>query len=278
MSARSGRRRRPARTVTAVALWASAVLLSGCGSAGTGQQTSAKGGVPLVEAGRLTVCTHLPDPPFQVEKDGEVVGFDVDLIDLVADELGVEQSVVDVPFETIRSAAALNAGQCDLAAAGFTITEERRKNMSFSRPYYDADQAVLTDKGAGVSSLADLRGRAVGSMTATTGEDYLRGKGLDPQSFVSTDAQLNALRTGQVDAVVQDLPVVQEWLRDSANSEFGIALRIETGEQFGFALRKDGTEKLLKVVDATLQRARSDGTYDRLYEKWFGRAPEGATS
>ena len=87
----------------------------------------------LVKSGVLTTCTHLPYAPFQSkDASGKVVGFDVALIDLVAEKLGVTQEIVDTPFEGIKSGADLNAGKCDVAAAGMTITEERKKVLDFS--------------------------------------------------------------------------------------------------------------------------------------------------
>lgn len=266
------------RGVIAAAATAAVLLLAGCGSGDASGTTTVKGGVTLVKPGQLTVCTHLPDPPFQSERDGEVVGFDVDLIDLVAADLGVKQVIVDGPFETIKTGAALNARQCDIAAVGMTITEERKKNLDFSAPYFDADQAVLARAGTEISTADDLKGHKLGSMSSTTGEDYLRGKGLDPQSFVSVDAQLNALRTGQVDAIVQDSPVVTEWLKDPSNAKFRIALSVRTGEQYGFAVRKGGDGALLKAVNTALADAKADGTYKKLYATWFGAAPGGSAS
>ncbi|HEX2299346.1 MAG TPA: transporter substrate-binding domain-containing protein, partial [Pseudonocardiaceae bacterium] len=96
--------------------------------------------IALVQPGKLTTCTHLPYSPFQFKKGNEIVGFDVDLVDAVAKELDVEQRIIDTPFEGIQSGQALNAGKCDVAAAGMTITETREKNLDFSDPYFEATQ------------------------------------------------------------------------------------------------------------------------------------------
>ncbi|MFJ6567300.1 ABC transporter substrate-binding protein [Streptomyces sp. NPDC091292] len=270
---------RRARISTAAAVAAGAVLLAGC-SSGDGDKASTANGVPVVKAGQLTTCTHLPYPPFQSEVNGKVDGFDVALVDLVAKDLGVKQEIVDTPFENFKTGAFLNSGQCDLAAAGMTITDERKKNVDFSEPYFDATQAVLADKKAGVASLADLKskGKKLGSQAQTTGEEYARGKGFDPISFESSDAVLNGLRTGQVDAVVIDYPVVQGWLKDKANSgAFEIVDNLDTGEQYGFTVKK-GNTKLLAAVDKALADAKADGTYKKLYEQWIGPYTPGGTS
>ncbi|MFD5628051.1 MULTISPECIES: basic amino acid ABC transporter substrate-binding protein [unclassified Streptomyces] len=267
---------RRSRILAATTATAGLLLVAGC-SSDDGGSTTVKG-VKLVKGGQLTTCTHLPYPPFQSEIDGKVQGFDVSLIDLVAKDLGVKQEFIDTPFENFKTGAFLNSGECDLAAAGMTITEERKKNVDFSDPYFEATQAVLVDKKSGITSFADLKGKKVGTQAQTTGEDYAKGQGIDPVSFESSDAVLNGLRTGQVQAVVIDYPVVQGWLKDKANADaFEVADNINTGEEYGFTVKKGNTE-LLAAVNKAITAAKADGTYKTLYEKWIGPYDESAAS
>jgi polar amino acid transport system substrate-binding protein len=190
----------------------------------------------------------------------------------------VKQTIVDQPFENFKTGGSLNAGSCDLAAAGMTITEERKKNVDFSDPYFEATQAVLVDKKSGISSFADLKGKKVGAQAQTTGEDYAKSKGLDPVSFESSDAVINGLRTGQVEAVVIDYPVVQGWLKDKANAAaFEVAEQINTGEQYGFTVKK-GNTKLREAINKAIADAKADGTYKKLYEQWIGPYDESAAT
>ncbi|MFB7462432.1 ABC transporter substrate-binding protein [Streptomyces sp. NPDC056224] len=251
---------------------------AGC-SSGDGGPGEAAGGVRVVEKGKLTTCTHLPYPPFQFERDGRVVGFDVALIDLVAQNLKVEQKILDTPFETFKTGAFLNSDQCDLAAAGMTITDERKKNVDFSVPYFDATQALLATRKSGVTSLAEVKAKTgkLGAQAGTTGETYAKAQGFDPVAFESSDAVLNGLRTGQVDAVVIDYPVVQGWLGDAANAaEFVLGQNIETGEKYGFPVKK-GNAALLSEIDKVIATAKADGTYQKLYERWIGPLPQAAS-
>ncbi|GGQ96494.1 transporter substrate-binding domain-containing protein [Streptomyces asoensis] len=270
------------RVLAATTVAAGLMLVAACTSTDDGASGSktAAGGVELVKAGQLTTCTHLPYPPFQSEIDGKVQGFDVSLIDLVAEDLGVKQVITDTPFENFKTGAFLNSGQCDLAAAGMTITDERKKNVDFSDPYFDATQAVLVDKGAGVTSLADVKAKGVklGAQAQTTGEDYAKKQGFDPVSFESSDAVLNGLRTGQVKAVIIDYPVVQGWLKTKANADaFKVVDNLNTGEQYGFTVKK-GNTKLVAAINKALADARADGTYKKLYEKWIGPYDAAAAS
>ncbi|MFE9447476.1 ABC transporter substrate-binding protein [Streptomyces sp. NPDC006739] len=278
----SGRRTRIRAAITATAgLALVAVGASACTSTGnSGGSKTAVGGVEVVKAGQLTTCTHLPYPPFQSEIGGKVQGFDVSLVDLVAKDLGVKQAVVDTPFENFKTGAFLNSGQCDLAAAGMTITAERAKHVDFSAPYFNATQAVLVDKKSGLTSLADVKakGRKLGAQAQTTGEDYAKKRGFDAVSFESSDALLNGLRTGQVQAVIIDYPVVQGWLKDTTNAgAFKVVDNLNTGEQYGFTVKK-GNTKLLAAINKALADAKADGTYKKLYEKWIGPYDASAAS
>ncbi|AKN72039.1 ABC transporter substrate-binding protein [Streptomyces sp. PBH53] len=266
-----GRRTRLLAATTATA--ALVLVAAGCSSDDNGGsgKTTVKG-VHLAKAGQLTTCTHLPYPPFQSEVDGKVQGFDVSLIDLVAADLGVKQQIRDTPFENFKTGAFLNSGECDLAAAGMTITDERKKNVDFSDPYFEATQAVLVDKDSGIGSLADVKakGKKLGAQAQTTGEDYAKSKGYDPVSFESSDAVLNGLRTGQVQAVVIDYPVVQGWLKDKATAaKFKVVDNLKTGEQYGFTVKK-GNKALLDAINKALKTAKADGTYKKIYEQWIG--------
>ncbi len=271
-----GHRARRFRTLAAAGSSAAGLFLAvGCSSGDEGPGEAA-GGVPVVEKGKLTTCTHLPYPPFQSEQGGEVVGFDVALVDLVAENLEVEQKILDTPFENFKTGAFLNSGECDLAAAGMTITDERKKNVDFSVPYFDATQALLATRKSGVTSLDEVKSgkKKLGAQAETTGESYATSKGFDPVAFESSDAVLNGLRTGQVDAVVIDYPVVQGWLKDKANADaFVLGQNIETGEKYGFSVKK-GNTRLKAAIDKAITDARADGTYKKLYEKWIGPMPK----
>jgi polar amino acid transport system substrate-binding protein len=250
---------------------------SGSGGAGGGAATGgAASGVTLISAGKLTTCTHLPYAPFQSNDDtGKTVGFDVDMIDLVAKKLGVEQTIVDTPFEGIKSGQDLSTGKCDIAAAGMTITDERKKAILFSLPYFDATQALLVKKDSTVATLADLKGKKLGAQAATTGLDYAKSKqaenGYEIVEFQDLATETQALTTGQVDAAINDLPVWTEAIKENKGAT-KVATQFDTGEQYGFGM-KLGNDALKKVVDDVITASKTDGTYATLYTKWIGQAP-----
>ncbi|MFC4532906.1 ABC transporter substrate-binding protein [Sphaerisporangium dianthi] len=261
-----------------------ACLLSACGGGSdTGATASnapagsapAAAEIKLINPGKLTTCTNLPYEPFQFKEGNKVVGFDVDIVDLAAKKLGVTQDIVDIDFAVIKSGAAMAAGKCDVAAAGMTITDERKKNILFSDPYFDATQALLAKKGTGAKSLDDVKakGLKLGAQASTTGLDYVKGKGFDPTEFADSPKELLGLQSGQADVIVQDLPVVLTWLKKPEIADkFELIASLDTGEQYGVGMKK-GNDALAKVINEEIAKAKSDGTYEQIFVKWFGKKP-----
>jgi len=265
----------PVRSRSLATAAAAATLLAvvaGCGNSSTPPAAEAPAGPQLVTEGQITTCTSLPYEPFQFQQGNEIVGFDVDMIDLVATRLGVTQEIVDTPFEGIESGEAMNSGQCDVAAAGMTITAERQERFDFSDPYFDATQALLVNASSGITDAAQLAGRKVGVQTGTTGLDWAEDNLTSSELVVFDDLGLltTAALTGQVEAAINDnIP-----LRDFAeqNPTMTVTTEFDTGEEYGFGVRKGNTE-LLQVINEVIATAKSDGTYDRLYEQWIGAEP-----
>lgn len=253
-------------TRLAVPVAAAALLLAGCSS--TANDPGDGEGVNLIDEGVLTVCTNPPYEPFEYEEGGEIVGLDMDLVAEVAADLDVDLEIKVTPFEGIQSGADLNSNNCDLVASGITITEEREENMDFSDPYFDADQGLLVPAGSGLASVEDLEGLNVGVQQATTGLDWATEQGLTTVEFEDLGLQVQALRGGTVDAVINDIAVLGPF----AGDDLEVSTTFPTGEQYGFGV-KTGNTALLEAVNGTLDRVRSDGTYDEIYEKYIGQAP-----
>ncbi|MEO7130298.1 MAG: ABC transporter substrate-binding protein [Dermatophilaceae bacterium] len=265
------------RAVVAVAALSS-LALAGCGSSDTPSAPATNAsGVTLITPGKLTVCTHLPYAPFQSNDDsGKTVGFDVDIIDLVAKKLGVEQTIIDTPFEGIKSGQDMSTGKCDIAAAGMSITDDRKKVILFSDPYFDATQALLVQSSSSVKGLADLKGKKLGAQSSTTGLNYANenkaANGYEVVEFQDSASEIQALLTGQVDGAINDLPVWSLVVKENADKA-AIAAQFDTNEQYGMGM-KLGNDALKKVVDETLATAKSDGAYDAIYKKWIGDVPK----
>jgi len=265
--------RTPTRRIgTLVALSAvTALALSACGGGDDAPATS-ESGVALVESGKLIACTHLPYEPFEFNDGGTISGFDVDIVAEVAKDLGVELEVVDTPFEGIQTGEDLSTDKCDVAAAGMTITDVREEALDFSDAYFEATQALMVKADSDIATLADLEGKKLGVQAATTGEIYAEDEapGAELVQFEDLALLQTAVQTGQVDAAINDNGVLLDFV--SKNDDVQVVTEFDTGEQYGIGV-KTGNADLLEAVNATLERLTTDGTYDTIYEDWFGAAP-----
>lgn len=247
-------------------LAASALTLAGCGG---DDSDSGSGGIETISEGTLTVCSDIPYAPFEYPEGDDYTGFDIDLITAIAKELKLDVEVVDVGFDGLQSGASLASGQCDLGASAMTITDDREENLDFSDPYYDSKQSLLVPDDSDIASIDDLSGTEVGVQQGTTGKTYAEENVPDDAEVVSfpSDAELyQAIKSGSVDAVLQDLPVN---LAHTEDGEFQIVEDYDTGEQYGFAVKEDGAEALLEGVNEQLAKLRKDGTYDKIYGEYF---------
>lgn len=242
------------------------LALAACGG---GEAVTTESGAKIVEEGKLTVCTHLPYEPFEFTDSGEVVGFDIDIVDIAAKAEGLEVEVVDTPWETIVSGESLKNDDCDVALGAMTITEERAAVMDFSDAYFQATQALLVPADSKVADLASLAGKKIAVQEGTTGETYVKEnlpEGAKSVSYEDSVLMMEAVRNGDVDAGVNDNGLVNYYVEQ--NPEVKVATEFSTGEEYGLAVKKDGNDKLLEV----LNKAIASPDYDTAYKKWFGES------
>ena len=265
------------RLIDAVAASAALTLtltLSGCGSeeagGGGGSSTggSAASDLGLLREGTLKVCSDIPYPPFDLLKGETYTGFDGDLVSEIARGLDLEPEVQDSGFDGLQSGLALNSNQCDMVSSAMTITEEREKKLDFTDGYYDSEQSLMVPSGSDIASIEDLAGKKVGVQQGTTGKAYTEKHAPDGTEIVSFpgDAEMfSAIKAGQVDALLQDLPVNIEHTK---KGDFEIVDRYSTGEEYGFAVKQDNTA-LRDAINEQLAALRDNGTYDEIYDKYF---------
>jgi len=241
-----------------------ALILAACGGdEGTGD-------LGLISEDVLTVCTDSPYPPMEFEQDGEFTGFDIELMRAIADELGLSGiEVVNTGFDPITSGLAMEAGDCDIAAASITITEEREENIDFTDGYFTANQSLLVVEGA-PTSLADFGGSSLAVQTGTTGEMYANENApadTDIQSFENPGDVFTALQAGNVQGVLQD--IVPNAAYALENDGVVLAEEFETAEEYGFAVEEEGRDALVEAVNEALATLRDNGTYDEIYAEYF---------
>lgn len=231
------------------------------------------GVVACAESDTLKVCTTVPFEPFQFKEPWQpdtIVGFDVDMMDLVAEELGKTQDIVEVSFSDIDSGEALADGVCDVAAAAVTITPERQQSMAFSRPYYDVDLGLAVPPESDHTSLDDLDGKVLGVQADTTGSDYALENAAEYGYVVEPFEDVALLREElqfgeEIDAGLDDVHV---WNRSEQEEKLEVRERVDTGHQYGYAVGLDDSD-LLATINSVIEASQQDGTYDSLHEDWI---------
>ncbi|WP_407418619.1 amino acid ABC transporter substrate-binding protein [Paratractidigestivibacter faecalis] len=259
---------------------AAGAVLAGCGNSNATSTDSSsdaksdeKKGMTLIEDGKLTVVAELGFAPFEYmdEKTGEPVGFDVDVINAVAEKMGLTASYLpNQKFDTLVPIIK-QGGKADVSIAAITITDERLESVDFSEPYLDSNQAIVVAKGSSETeeTLNDASKQVV-CQGGTTGDEWI-GENLPDAVRVPVDdvtAALTGVQTGLYQAMVVDLPVASYMLSQSF-SDLEIVKEIPTGEQYGIAVSKDNPE-LTQAVNKALEDMKSDGTMKEIETKWFG--------
>jgi ABC-type amino acid transport substrate-binding protein len=267
-----GTRRWPSIAVIGVI---AAFAIYGCGggdNSSSTSTTSAGGGNDLgtLEPGTLTIGSDIPYPPFEQGKPPDYTGFDVELMDAIAQKLNLTPKWVDTAFGTIFSD--LQAGKFDIVASSTTITPARSQRVTFSDPYFDADQSLMVQKGSDLTTVDDITSdTAIGVQTGTTGQDYAENNTDGTvQSYAAIGTVFNALQAGQVDAVINDFAVSAFALKKYP--ELDVVQTIPTGENYGFPMQKTNTA-LIDAVNGALKEVIADGTYQDIFKKWFSGKP-----
>lgn len=251
-----------------------ALSVSACG--GSSSEGGGDNEYALVSDGSLTVCSDIPYAPFEFEDPESPTGysgFDMDLVAEIAAGLELEPSIKVSSFDALQSGLALNSNQCDMVASAMTITEDRKANLAFADPYYDSQQSLLVPADSDIKTIDDLDGKKVGVQQGTTGQAYAEenAKGAELVVLPSDAEMFQAIQAGQVEALLQDLPVNLEHTKEE---KYQIVEEYSTGESYGFAFKKDN-DALVTAVNEQLTELRDSGTYDEIYDKYFSTDAEG---
>jgi polar amino acid transport system substrate-binding protein len=253
-----------------VTLVAGALIAAGCG--GDDDDGGDGGGedLNLISEGTLTVGTDTPFPPFEIGQPPNISGYDIDVMNAVAEDLELTPEYIDTGFGTIFRDTA--QGQFDVAAAASTITPGRERTVDFTDPYYEAQQALLVPEGSDIASVDDLSGAIVGAQDGTTGETYANDEtdASEVRGFPEGPNAIAALRTGQVDAAIIDQPVAADAVEKQGGVE--IVEEIQTNELYCFPVAPDN-DALREAMNEALATLKEDGTIDELYEQYFATTP-----
>jgi polar amino acid transport system substrate-binding protein len=253
------------------ALFAGGAFVAGCGDDDDddgGDTTAASEDLGLIQEGQLLVGTDTPFPPFEIGKPPDITGYDIEVVNAIAENLGLQVTYQDTSFDTIFRDTA--QGKFDMAVAASTITPERSQTVDFSDPYYQANQSLIVTSDSDIATVEDLGGATVGAQDGTTGEEYANDETPASQvrGFPEGPDAITALRNGQVDAVIIDQPVAVDATESQAGGDIRIAQEIVTSELYGIPFAPD-SDALREAVNEALTQLKEDGTIADLYEQYF---------
>lgn len=227
--------------------------------------------LPMTQASAkdLIVATDTAFVPFEFKQNGKYTGFDIQLWDAIAKQAGLAYKLQPMDFNGIIPG--LQTRNVDVALAGITIREDRTKVIDFSEPYYESGLAILVANDSPIKTAKDLEGKTVAVKIGTATVDYMKANvpSAKLKLFPNIDNAFLELATGRVDAVVHDTPNVQYYAKTAGNGKVKVVGSLKSGDFYGIAFPK-GSE-LVPVVNKALSELKSNGTYDKLYETWFGQ-------
>ena len=259
------------RRITALVLTAAAaVALTACSSGGSAPSSSAEGDdYGLVTAGTLTVATEGTYRPFSFHDDsGELVGFDVEIAEAVADKLDLEVVFQETQWDAIF--AGLDAGRFDVIANQVSINAEREEKYLFSEPYtVSPGVIVVPEDDDSITSFDDLAGKTTAQSLTSNWYELAEESGATVEAVEGWAQAVALLQQDRVDATINDSLTFLDYEKTEGPTGLKIAAETDDPAQNAFAFTKDKTA-LVEAVDGALAELREEGVLAEISEKYFG--------
>ncbi|QKJ86518.1 glutamine ABC transporter substrate-binding protein GlnH [Paramixta manurensis] len=223
---------------------------------------------------KLVVATDTAFVPFEFKQGDQYVGFDIDLWSAIAKQLNLDFTLKPMDFSGIIPA--LQTHNVDVALAGITITDERKKAIEFSDGYYKSGLMVMVKSSNNeIKGIDDLNGKVLAVKSGTGSVDYAKAhiKTKDLRQFPNIDNAYMELGTNRADAVLHDTPNILYFIHTAGKGQFKAVGNSLEAQQYGIAFPK-GSDDLREKVNGALKTLRDNGTYNRIYKKWFGSEPK----
>ena len=214
-------------------------------------------------AGKLVIATSPDFPPFESLDGSEVVGIEIDILELICEELGVELVVETMDFDSVL--VGIQAAKYDAGVSGITADADRKKNMLFTTPYYVAAQCIVVKEDSDINGVADLEGKKVSVQTGTTSESACLDAEYDVSSYTANADAKNALVTDRVDAWVVDNLTALQMVEEGEGLKVLSENLTEEPYAFAFAF---GSESLVAAIDEVLKGLIEDGTVADIFESY----------
>lgn len=226
----------------------------------------------------LTVGTNAEYAPFDyLDENGNITGFDIDLIEAIAKSQDIEIVWRDLPFDSLIGS--MEAGDLDVIAAAIGPTSERKKSVDFSDVYYTGSQSIICRKGNDIKTFKDLAGLKVAVLEGSTADLIASGENQDygivedaqVVRFKNASSAVMELLNGGVDAILIDSIMAENFCRQT---EGLIQTVVKGTENDSVFCAQKGNSEMLTIINTGLAEIRENGTYDEIYEKYFGGEEE----
>jgi glutamine transport system substrate-binding protein len=241
------------------------IFIAACGSKETADEKDKGGKV-------YKVGVDTTYPPFEFKEGNDYKGIDIELINAIAKNQDFKIELSPMDFGGIIPA--MQANQLDVAIAGMSITDERKKVVDFSTPYFDAGLTVIVkEDNSSIKSVDDLKGKKVAVKKGTTGAKYAQDNaaklGITVVQFNDSPAMFQEVSNGNADALIEDYPVISYAI---AQKDLGLKIVGDrlNGDQYGIAVLKGQNQDLLKKINKGLEELKKDGTYDKIIKTYLG--------
>ncbi|MBA2874404.1 basic amino acid ABC transporter substrate-binding protein [Thermaerobacillus caldiproteolyticus] len=246
------------------------MALAGCGK--SAEPTSSAGDAKK----KVIVGTDASFAPFEYMDKGKIVGFDVDLLDAVMKEAGLDYDLKNIGWDPLF-AAVQQGKEVNLAISGITINDDRKQTYDFSVPYFESTHMILVKEDSPIKNALDLKGKVVGVQNGTTGQaavEKLLGKeNKNIKKFENTVVAIMDLLNGGVEAVVTDNAVANEYVKNNPDKKLKTIEDPTNFESEFYGLMFPKGSELKPKIDEAIKKVIDSGKYAEIYKKWFGHEP-----
>ncbi len=242
------------------------VLLVGCSDSGSTANSTEKNDKTLI----IGIDDTFAPLGFR-DENNEIVGFDIDMAQAASEKMGIDVKIQPIDWKTKESE--LNSGRIDLIWNGYTITDERKEKVLFTKPYLKNSQVVVTLADSEIAKLDDLSGKNIGIQSLSSAVDALNANPIKEKIGSLTEYDTNVLaltdlKAGRLEAVVIDEVVINYFMTQEEGT-FKLLEESLAPEEYAVGVKK-GNEELLETLQAALDEMNEDGTAAKISEKWFG--------
>jgi glutamine transport system substrate-binding protein len=246
------------------------LALVGCGK--SAEETSSTNGESKK---KVVVGTEAAFAPFEYMDKGEIVGFDVDFLDAVMKEAGIDYELKNIGWDPLF--AAVQGKEVDLAISGITINDDRKQTYDFSIPYFESTHMILAKEDTPIKNALDLKGKVIGVQNGTTGqaaaEKIVGANSENIKKFENTAVAIMELMNGGVEVVVTDNVVATEYIKNNPDQKLKTIEDPENFESEFYGLMFPKGSELKPEIDKAIKKVIESGKYAEIYKKWFGKEP-----